>query len=135
MGHLLVLRMPDPERGLRQMATRVIEHSITHILPDHERGLLQMATRVIEHSITHILPARGGLPFRRLEHSDRPFTRIATKPVLLGFDEDRRGILNFEQLTALLTDDHRRLRQDIGTLKLPKRSSRKLWYFRLETGI
>jgi hypothetical protein len=33
MGHLPVRIMPVHERGLRQMATRVIEHSITHILP------------------------------------------------------------------------------------------------------
>ena len=37
MGHPITRIMPVHERGLRQMATRVIEHSITHILPDHER--------------------------------------------------------------------------------------------------
>jgi hypothetical protein len=31
---LAVRILPDSERGLRQMATRVIEHPITHILPD-----------------------------------------------------------------------------------------------------
>jgi hypothetical protein len=46
-----------------------IEHQTMRIMPDPERGLRQMATRVIEHSITHILPDQGGAKWPAREHS------------------------------------------------------------------
>jgi hypothetical protein len=51
-----------PGRG--QQAS-VMEHLVVGIMPVHERGLRQMATRVIEHSITHILPDMCGLQGHR----------------------------------------------------------------------